>query len=350
MKSFWKQVGAGTISVVVAGTLTACKSPARSDAAPADSTAPSTTLIPASSSEAKSSKGAASAEPVRKAGAKGARAPSDDTVPLPKTNSAKPFGAILSEVKLDKYEVTVESYRQCVDAGCCVAHCTPNGDGQGEALWNEYCNYDKEGRDKHPMNCVDWTNADAYCRWVGKRLPTDVEWAYAAYGDEARKYPWGNKGPDKQRANVCDASCRKALQERGRPWRAFHELDDGFPGTAPVGSFPDGASQFGALDMGGNVWEWVGDWFSPQPRLLPSKENPTGPASGERRVVRGGSWNDTDATELENQTRHGFHPPNRFVNVGFRCAELADDTAEPGGVCLAQSKPQDFKRSSCGVK
>lgn len=315
----------------------ACKSKERRAPAPATTvTAAATTSAPAPSASA-------AAKP------KKPPFPNDEAVVLPKTDSAKPVGAAISEVKLDKYEVTVESYRQCVEAGCCDAETTPCDEDNnfGAPLWNEYCNYDKEGRDKHPMNCVDWYDADAYCRWMGKRLPTDAEWLHAAHGNDGQKYPWGNSMVEKKRLNTCDVSCRKALRERGRPWRAMLETDDGFPGTAPVGSFPDGVSPFGHLDMGGNVWEWLGDWFSPGLKMLPSRENPTGAPDGKRRVIRGGSWNDGDATELENQTRHGMLPADRFVNVGFRCAEFATDEVPPGKVCIGKDPDELAKRKNC---
>ena len=113
---------------------------------------------------------------------------------------------------------------------------------------------------------VTWHGAASYCEWAGGRLPTEAEWEYAARGPESNLYPWGNAPPSCELANYGDCS-RVAVQ---------------------VGSRPAGASWCGALDMAGNVWEWVNDWFGTYSGLL--QENPAGPASGEVPVLRGGGW------------------------------------------------------------
>jgi formylglycine-generating enzyme required for sulfatase activity len=167
----------------------------------------------------------------------------------------------LSAFKIDKYEVTAGQYKACVDAGKCMAADTGGS-----------CNYGSSGRDLHPINCVDWTQANAYCQWAGKRLPTEAEWEKAARGTDGRKYPWGNTGLDCDHAVMSVSPCSNSS-------------------TQPVGSKPLGASPYGAEDMIGNVWEWASDWYSSSYYSSSPANDPQGPASGTYRVVRGGSWN-----------------------------------------------------------
>jgi formylglycine-generating enzyme required for sulfatase activity len=199
---------------------------------------------------------------------------------------------------IDKTEVTYRQYRQCQEAGACgKLGC------QGES---------EAGSSEQPAVCVTWSQAAAYCKWVAGRLPTEAEWEYAARGTESRRYPWGDEF-DGTRLNYCDANC--ALDKRDKPF------DDGYARSAPVGSYPKGASWVGALDMAGNVWELVADWngeYSPE-----RQSNPTGPLSGDRRVVRGGSWN-ASPDHVRGALRNHVGA-DEFVNqVGFRCAVSRD--------------------------
>jgi formylglycine-generating enzyme required for sulfatase activity len=194
--------------------------------------------------------------------------------------------------RIDKTEVTVEDYRKCVNSG----RCSSPGEGQ-------YCNWGKSGRDRHPINCVSWDQAVAYCEWRGKRLPTEAEWEKAARGMDRRKYPWGNAGYGAagRVANIADESAKRVFAD----WTTAEGYDDGNVETAPVGSYPAGASPYGALDMVGNVWEWTSDWY-------PGKV-------GEARVVRGGSWDyppQSARASLRNRLRAGA----RNRSLGFRCA------------------------------
>ncbi len=147
----------------------------------------------------------------------------------------------------------------------------------------------------HPVMGVTWYGAASYCAWAGARLPTEAEWEYAARGPEGQTYPWGDEGP------TCD--------------RAQYT---GCAGDAvPVGSLPDGASWCGALDMAGNVWEWVVDWYGDYPSER--QTNPTGPETGTSRVLRGGSW-DYDPKGVRSAVRRRSPPASRSKVHGFRCA------------------------------
>lgn len=197
----------------------------------------------------------------------------------------------VAEFSIDRTEVTVAAYAACVAAKGCSAEGATEGD----------CNWGKEGREQHPMNCVDWEQARAYCAWKQKRLPTEAEWEKAARGTEGWKYPWGNPGYEAGgpvRANIADESAKKKYPG----WTVAEGYDDGFVGTAPVGSFAAGASPYGALDMIGNVWEWVSDEI------------------GDGRGLRGGSWVD-QPWNARASNRYWSEPQYRSEFVGFRCAQ-----------------------------
>jgi formylglycine-generating enzyme required for sulfatase activity len=193
---------------------------------------------------------------------------------------------------LDETEVTNGQYTQCVDAGRCqVSGC------------------EEESRlEAHPVVCVTWEQANAYCDWVGGRLPTEAEWEYAARGIESSTYPWGNEF-DSSKVNYCDGSCE--LEKRDE------NIDDGYAATAPVGSYPSGASWTGAQDMAGNVWEWTADYYGPY--SADAQDNPIGPPSGGRLVVRGGSWH-ASPDHLRSAIRSYAGSSETFDHMGFRCA------------------------------
>lgn len=199
--------------------------------------------------------------------------------------------------RIDRAEVTVRAYQRCVEAGGC-------SDKNLASMTT--CNYGRPGRDLHPLNCVTWKQANDYCTWAQKRLPTEAEWSRAAIGRGRRNYPWGNKPLRKTvRANIADAQARKTY-ELGPPGVSY---DDGYQDTAPVGQFPQGASRSKVFDLVGNVAEWTHNWHVP----------------GRSRVVRGGSWR-TSPAEARGTSRAWLDPDAHEDDVGFRCA-----TGAPGG-------------------
>ena len=175
-------------------------------------------------------------------------------------------------------EVTVAKYARCVDAGSC----TPAATG-------DHCNAGQPGREEHPVNCVTNTQAGAYCAWLGRRLPTEDEWEYAASGKAKRLYAWGSTPPA---GRVCF----------GRP----------DAGTCQVGSFDAGATPEGMRDMTGNVWEWTStDYCFYDPSVA---------CAHDQKVARGGGWFSDDPKVVRTQVRQGYPPAAESANVGFRCA------------------------------
>jgi formylglycine-generating enzyme required for sulfatase activity len=232
---------------------------------------------------------------------------------------AKPVHKVtLSAFCIDKTEVTVAGFRACVqDGGCPPPSATVDWKdikSEERSKWSPYCTWGKRGLDQHPINCVDWKQATTYCEWSGGRLPTEAEWEYAARGKDGRLYPWGNQRPDANRLNACGGECGQAH---------MYPDDDGWPATAPVGKFREGASAFGVLDMAGNVWEWTADSFAEysdqpvtNPQHLQRDESP--------RVFRGGSWTNVDPAWVRAGYRNKRDPGSRTLILGFRCARAAN--------------------------
>lgn len=157
-----------------------------------------------------------------------------------------------------------------------------------------------QGQDNFPVTNVTWDDAAAYCIWRGARLPTEAEWEFAARGREGLLYPWGNE-----------------------PNAVLVNSNDHFSGLTPVGQFPAAASPFGLLDMAGNAWEWVADWYSPDYYAQSPERDPIGPELGVLRLVRGGSFRIFDITGLDEARathRRPLEPLSALDDVGFRCA------------------------------
>jgi formylglycine-generating enzyme required for sulfatase activity len=231
----------------------------------------------------------------------------------------------LSEYCIDKTEVTVAAYRVCVQAGACSpGHKTAQRSGYAFGHWSQWSRFCHWGQgaemDQHPMNCVDWKQAASYCAWSGGRLPTEAEWEYAARGESRRRYPWGDQEPSPALVNACGDECvAMAKQQLGETWARTYKGNDGWSTTAPVGSFPKGASPFGILDMAGNVWEWTSDSYAhytgdavTNPRQSPTEAAP--------RICRGGGWSNFLPARVQATQRYWHLPDTRIGDLGFRCA------------------------------
>jgi formylglycine-generating enzyme required for sulfatase activity len=148
-----------------------------------------------------------------------------------------------------------------------------------------------------------------YCQWVGAQLPSEAQWEKAARGPERRIYPWGNEF-DGTLSNHCDVNCEYDQREAA--------YDDGYARLAPVGSYPGGVSAYGVLDMAGNAWEWVVDWYHEEYYASSPRENPLGPDTGDSKAVRGGSWY-TRSRGVRTANRFHSEPAPRYELLGFRC-------------------------------
>ena len=231
---------------------------------------------------------------------------------------------------LDVHEVTVAKHKACSDSGTCLRAGRENEWPEGisaaqKKIYDPLCNVsDPEARAQHPINCVTWEQARAYCDSVGGRLPTEAEWEFAARGSDGRVYPWGDTPPTALHLNACGKECvawGKAHPDPAGPLAPMHDGDDGFPTTAPVGRFPQGKTESGVYDMTGNVWEWVADWYAPYAKSSERKQNPAGPATGNERVIRGGAWNGGTPSWVRPTFRYSDSPDKRSHGIGFRCAK-----------------------------
>jgi formylglycine-generating enzyme required for sulfatase activity len=237
---------------------------------------------------------------------------------------------------IDRVEVPVAAYEQCVtasaDCGAATSNAWPNIRKADSDLFDPLCTASDRDRSAHgayPVSCVSWEDARAYCTFAGARLPTEAEWELAARGEAGRRYPWGDAAPSAELLNACGDECVR--------WKSDHRLvllaltrddlpylvgayagDDGAAQAAPAGSFPRGGTPEGILDLSGNVAEWVADWYAPYAgRAL---VDPKGPDSGSARVVRGGSFMSARAAAVSAIARTGERPSTRLATVGFRCA------------------------------
>lgn len=205
---------------------------------------------------------------------------------------------MLDNYYIDIFEVTHGRYAEFVNA---TGHRIPvNPKYPKRTLWSDHLS---DSLSERPIINVDWQDADAYCRWAGKRLPTEAEWEKAARGTDDRRFPWGNVEPTHKHLN-------------------FNQQWQGEKTLMPVGSYEAGKSPFGAYDMAGNVWEWVADWYDPLYYEKSPAANPKGPDSGTYKVLRSSGWSvETPLVRLF--TRVKSDPTNRNDSTGFRCAKDA---------------------------
>jgi formylglycine-generating enzyme required for sulfatase activity len=201
------------------------------------------------------------------------------------------------EFFLDKTEVTVAQYRKCVTDGPCAP-----------PLDLSVCSWSQEGSEGRPVDCVDWEQAAAFCKWRKKRLPTEVEWEAAAVGHSDGEYPWGAEAP---RDQLC--------------WSG----DGPRNSSCPVDVGENGASATGVWHLAGNVAEWLADAYAPYEKTYEKKAGDA--QKNEGRVVRGGSYFDSDPARVRARAR--FHLPQsaRFQGIGFRCARPAPKKSTDGG-------------------
>ena len=202
------------------------------------------------------------------------------------TNEVPQHSVTLDAYWISRTQVTNAMYNQCVAAGACVYSASHEINPR----------YLDPAYSDHPVVYVTWQSAVNYCTWSGGRLPTEAEWEKAARGTDGQKFPWGNDSAAAELAN------------------AGNVIGD----TTPTGQYPDGASPYGVLDMGGNVREWVWDWYDPYYYQYALENNPAGPAEGEKKVLKGASFSDIYRfTRPANRLAHD--PTSPGANRGFRC-------------------------------
>ncbi|MEO8900213.1 MAG: bifunctional serine/threonine-protein kinase/formylglycine-generating enzyme family protein [Polyangiaceae bacterium] len=236
-------------------------------------------------------------------------------------NEKPAHNVTLDSFCMDLHEVTAGQYKACSDVGKCKrapqAVEWPKISDSERRLYSPLCTIDDPSKLNHPINCVTWEMADNFCQANGKRLPTEAEWEFATRGPDGRIYPWDDEAPTPEHLNACGTECSAWGKKNNVSLTALYNGDDGYVATAPVGSFPKGRSRFGPYDVVGNVWEWTSTWLGPY--SAEKSTNPKGPASGERRVIRGGAFNGGYESWLHPSFRYGQVPDAQSHGIGFRC-------------------------------
>ena len=211
----------------------------------------------------------------------------------------------LSAYWIDKYEVTSSSFSKFLNKKKQEAHQFIEITPAVTVKLEEGVYKPRKSLENLPVNRISWFGADAYCRWKGKRLPTEAEWEKAARGVDERIFPWGNEFPDNSRATY-----RRKFKEKG------------FQVMEPVDGMINGISPYGVHHMAGNVWEWVSDWFDAAAYQDDKRIDPKGPESGISKVLRGGNWY-YKAYYMRTTYRFNEKPDVFKVWQGFRCARNA---------------------------
>jgi len=211
----------------------------------------------------------------------------------------------LSAYWIDKYEVTSSSFSKFLNENKKKAHQFIEITPAVTVKLEKDVYKPRKGLENFPVNRVSWFGAEGYCRWRGKRLPTEAEWEKAARGTDQRIFPWGNEFPDNSRTTY-----RRKFKEKG------------FQVMEPVDGMINGISPYGVHHMAGNVWEWVSDWFDAAVYQDDKRVDPKGPESGISKVLRGGNWY-YKAYYMRTTYRFNEKPDVFKVWQGFRCAQNA---------------------------
>ena len=228
----------------------------------------------------------------------------------------------LDAYEIDKYEVTTVQFLKFVLAT----------DRKPLIDWQYEGGNFQETMANHPVMHVSWFDADAYCRWAGKRLPTSAEWEKAARGEDGRIYPWGNEPAGLSRANFGRTGLSGPV--RDRPERLLL-----YPPIISVNKYDNGVSPYGVFQLAGNVAEWTADWYDPHYYKTAPDRNPKGPEKGTQRAFRGGGWIDSTPSVRPAQ-RNGTDPNTKMNWLGFRCARDAKDAGDPSDGKPAQTSLQ----------
>jgi len=206
----------------------------------------------------------------------------------PKSKEYPQHPVYLDAFWMDKLEVSNARYAECVNSGACFLPVPRLNPYYGKWAYRDL-----------PVVYVNWYGAEKYCAWAGRRLPTEAEWEKAARGTDARYYTWGNLQANPRLANFSESLIGEPL---------------------PVYRYPLGASPYGVLNMGGNVREWVADWFNNKYYLSSPYKNPSGAETGTERSLRGGAY-DANADNITTFRRYKHEPDSAGLSRGFRCAE-----------------------------
>ncbi len=231
--------------------------------------------------------------------------PEDD--PYAYQNEMPQHEVYLDAFWIDRTEVTNAQYAACVADGACQP---PQAFGMQKLnSMTRPSYYGNPEFDLYPVVYVTWQAANAYCEWAGKRLPSEAEWEKAARGTDGRRFPWGNENVNSELANLADS-------RTDYDW-SIRYIDDGYEDTSPVGNFPLGASPYGAVDMAGNVWEWVMDGYSVDAYKSAASQVPV-VTDEQFRVLRGGCWQSSN-WGIRSAIRSRVAPDTAYSYIGFRC-------------------------------
>jgi len=258
------------------------------------------------------------------------KAPLDWLTIKPTPSDSEPAHRVyLDAFWIDQTEVSIGQYKKCVEAGRCL-EVAPQKGWNADRYWPIY---NDPAFENHPVAYVNWEMADTYCKWAGRRLPTEAEWEKAARGTDGRMFPWGNFHTLEQSGNLplgCGDSTVDATSPYGAPNMDLPSCSPRiytypeFVETVEVDKYPEGASPYGVLNMGGNLSEWVADWYAAAYYSISPASNPKGPETGTAHAIRGANFmSNANNGELFITLRgQGYleEMKNYWSSLGFRCA------------------------------